>query len=245
MILENDTCWLSESSFRSGDVLKAKLISSGWGSSGYYAPKLLESSAKLYRRGTRVFKNHATKSEQRERPERSVNDLMGYLNTDAFYENGALFADIKILPAYVDFVRSASGILGLSHYADGRSKPGTAEGRTGPIIESIDAVHSVDVVTVAGRGGTFLESGRGSVRSISPTEDDGIQELYESYINSGMSESSAMSVIHTITGKPYTPYAPAPALLRDEMTEATEALVQSYIESGMSETVARNIIDGY
>jgi hypothetical protein len=51
-----------------------------------------------------------------------------------------------------------AGDVGLSIHALGNANLGEAEGREGPIIESLvaDPLTSVDVVTVAGAGGKFL-----------------------------------------------------------------------------------------
>jgi hypothetical protein len=231
---------LEEAAPKDRDTFRARLISPGWGSSGYYSPDTLKEAAYLYKAGLKMYLNHPTTTERRELPERDVSKIAGYLTTNAVYESGShpgLYAYVKVLPKYLDLVRTAGMLLGLSHYAEGQSKIGIAEGRKGSIVEKITRVVSVDLVTEPGRGGRICESGR----YIRPTEDDGSQAYFESLVNGGMSERSASYVLTNLTGKPF---APAPVLLHGEMAEANEALIQSYIESGMKPEIAKNIVMG-
>lgn len=246
MILTNEYTPLSEAAVRSGgDTIRIRIISPGWGSSGYYSPGVLEKAAPLYKSGTKMFTNHPTRSEVKERPERDLNQLAGYLLSDAKYErNGqygpGLYADAKILPGYVDFIKSAAPVIGISHYCEGSTRFGEAEGRKGSIVEDIKAVHSVDIVTTPGRGGVIIqESGRGTTGSISSL-DESSRHLYESYLQSGMSESSARHVMRTVFNCEIsdTPLTPTPGSL----AEANEMLIQSYIHSGMREDTARKIV---
>ncbi|MFH0968437.1 MAG: hypothetical protein V1862_12210 [Methanobacteriota archaeon] len=65
--------------------------------------------------------NHPTRSEVRERSDRDLSLLAGYLSTLSRYEeSGAygpgLYADSKVLPGYVDFIKSVAPVIGISHY---------------------------------------------------------------------------------------------------------------------------------
>lgn len=237
-MLLSDYSPLEESSPAGKDTFRIRIISKGWGSSGYYSEAVLRAAAGLYRAGTKMFINHPSASERRELPERDVSKLAGFLITNAVYESGkhpGLYAYAKFLPKYLDIVQTAGRLLGISHYAEGTSRPGTAEGRTGSIIEAITRVISVDLVTEPGRGGRICENGR----YIRPTEDDGSQLYYESLVNSGLSERAAISVLTSLNKKPF---APAPGRTISPMSEANEALIQSYIESGMSPETARKVV---
>lgn len=248
MILTNEYTPLSEAAVRSaGDTIRIRIISPGWGSSGYYSPSVLEKAAPLYKSGTKMFLNHPTRSEAKERPERDLNQLAGYLSTDAKYErNGAygpgLYADAKLMPGQVDFIKSAAPVIGISHYCEGKTTHGTAEGRSGPIVEAIMAVHSVDIVTTPGRGGAIIqESGRGPAGSISSLEESS-RGFYESYIRSGMSESAAKSAVQSITGVNIRPNGSLPE--PGSLEEAQRNLIESYVRSGMREDTARKTVLG-
>jgi hypothetical protein len=133
-----------------------KIIQSGWGSSGYYSESLLSTfGPNVFKAGTKVFMNHPDSTS---RPERDVQKLAGKLITDAAFSEGALYADIEFYSSYAPIIEEMAGDIGLSIHAFGDAQLGEAEGREGQIIESLieDPLTSVDVVTVAGAGGKFL-----------------------------------------------------------------------------------------
>lgn len=248
MIFSNEFEPLSESAVRNaGDTIRVRIISPGWGTSGYYGRDLLEKSAHLYSAGTKMYVNHPTRSEQRERPERDLNDLCGYLMDTAKYESDGLYANVRLLPGKIDFIRAAAKIIGVSHFVMGSSKMGEAEGRTGPIITSIDSVVSVDLVTSPGRGGAIIsESSRPGVSGSLSLDAD--EELIRSYVQSGMMESTARFIVGRMGGGNDSPgylehqQAPGPVPGITGLSEADQILIRSYIESGMRKETARNIV---
>jgi hypothetical protein len=142
-----------------GNKWRVKVIESGWGSSGYYSPAVLqEFGPSVFKAGTKVFMNHPSATESSDRPERDVHQLAGKLASDATFSENGLVADIEFYSHYAPIIREMAGDVGLSIHAFGEASDGEAEGRTGPIIESLvaDPLTSVDVVTVAGAGGKFL-----------------------------------------------------------------------------------------
>jgi hypothetical protein len=142
-----------------GNKWRVKVIESGWGSSGYYSPSVLqEFGPSVFKAGTKVFMNHPSATESSDRPERDVHQLAGKLSTDAYFSENGLVADIEFYSHYAPIIKEMAGDVGLSIHAFGEASDGEAEGRTGPIIESLvaDPLTSVDVVTVAGAGGKFL-----------------------------------------------------------------------------------------
>ncbi len=150
---------LSFSATGSGTKWRVKVIESGWGSSGYYPAEMLaEYGPKTFTKGTKVYINHPTNTEANERPERDVNQLAGKLVSDAQFDGTGLTAEIQFYSHFAPIIREMAGDVGLSIRAMGDSRLGEAEGRQGPIIESMvaDPLTSVDVVTVAGAGGKFL-----------------------------------------------------------------------------------------
>jgi len=154
------TIKLSESlGFEASETKKkwhVKIIEAGWGSSGYYPASVLQADGPIvFKAGTKVFMNHPGLND---RPERDVQKLAGKLVSNAVFKENALFADVEFYSSYAPVIREMAGDVGLSIHAFGDAKHGEAEGREGPIIESLieDPLTSVDVVTVAGAGGKFL-----------------------------------------------------------------------------------------
>ena len=142
-----------------GNKWKVKVIESGWGSSGYYGPEMLkEYGPTVFSAGTKVFMNHPSISEESNRPERDIHQLAGKLVSDAVFDGTGLVAEVEFYSHYAPIIREMAGDVGLSIRALGEASVGEAEGREGPIIESLiaDELTSVDVVTVAGAGGKFI-----------------------------------------------------------------------------------------
>jgi hypothetical protein len=139
------------------------------GSSAWYPKEALDSGKGLFTTGIRIYKNHPSAEEKFSRPERSVDDIIGYLSENAEYDGKDLYAKATFFPEYQEFVKSRAeaGVIGMSIRAEGEM----AEGDNGPVLERFTAVHSVDVVTTPGAGGgfdTLLES----ERKISASESD-------------------------------------------------------------------------
>ncbi|MFC5268456.1 hypothetical protein ACFPJ1_40660 [Kribbella qitaiheensis] len=145
---------------------KIQVISPGLGSSGWYSPQVLEAAAKakVWPKGTHVYFDHPTATEDEERPARSVKDLAAVLTEDASWNGSALVAAIK--PAGLgktvlenDTFRSA---VGVSVRASAEGEVGEVAGKRVWVVKEIfpDTFNSVDIVTHAGRGGVILESAR-------------------------------------------------------------------------------------
>ncbi|MFB7858792.1 hypothetical protein [Rhodococcus qingshengii] len=127
------------------------------GSSGYYpAEVLMRDGPAAFPAGTHVYVDHPTRSEDEDRPERSVLDIAGHLMDDARYEDGpdgkGLFSRIQFLPSIKDRIEELAPHVGLSIRASGAIEE-TEQGR---IVRSISGGLSVDVVTRAGAGGRLV-----------------------------------------------------------------------------------------
>jgi hypothetical protein len=158
-----------------------KLISPGWGSSGYYSPALLKAAASKFTRGVKMYWNHQTAAEESARPEGNLDHLAGELLEDATWqENGAsgpgVYAKAKVFERFAPHVKDLAQHIGVSIRALGTARPGEAEGRKGPVIETIAGVKSVDYVTVPGRGGEILNlfeaAGRRPATEPTPQENE-------------------------------------------------------------------------
>lgn len=129
------------------------------GSSGYYSAEVLRRDGPAaFPAGTHVYFDHATESENYERPERSVRDLAGALIENAHYEDGpdgkGLFARIQVFPDHQERVTALSSFVGMSIRAAGTIEE-AADGRS--MVTSIAKGISVDIVTHAGAGGRLIQ----------------------------------------------------------------------------------------
>lgn len=159
--LTKETVWSGGSG---GSRRPIQIITPGWGSSGYYSAGVLERAAqnRVIPAGTHMYLNHASSSERKDRPERDVEKLAGVLAEDARWDGTRLVAEADLLGANGELVETLAPYIGVS--IDGSATDiviGEAEGRTGPIIQDLAVITSVDFVTHAGRGGrVLLESAR-------------------------------------------------------------------------------------
>lgn len=178
--IETDTVALTEKAIRKDGTVLAKLIDPGWGSSGYYSAELLKRDGpKIFVKGTHMYADHPTMSEDAERPERSIKDLSGVLVSDATWlDNGpnsegpGLYASIQPVGIIKETLEDLAPHIGLSIRARGKASIGEAEGRKGHIVDSLVSASSVDFVTKAGRGGKVLQLAE-SVRGVtSPTNEN-------------------------------------------------------------------------
>jgi len=150
---------------------RVRIIAPGWGSSGYYSESMLKSNKFVYTEATHDYIDHPTKTEERERPERSLKDLAAVITGNVKYESEGVpvpgvYADIHVFKEYRDFLNEKAPYIGMSHRAIGKGVQGTAEGKQGKIIESLHKCLSVDFVTKPGAGG-------------------GIMPMYEAYRKNG------------------------------------------------------------
>ena len=174
---------LRERALRSDGSIQVKVIRPGWGNSGYYSPELLERDGPaVFAEGTKMFWDHPSRSEERDRPERSLRDLAGVLTTKSSYlqegpDGPGLYAFAKALPAFADSIEALAPHIGVSIRAFGQGKQGEAEGRKGRIIEKIvGGGHSVDFVTEPGAGGKVLELFEAARPATEEVDMDKLQE---------------------------------------------------------------------
>lgn len=154
---------LVEQAVRPDGTIPIKIIQPGWGSSGYYPADVLERDGpKVFKAGLKMYWNHPTPTEESERPERDLRDLSAELVSDARWEANhpqgpGLYAESKVFQPYRPAVDELAPHIGVSIRARGRATAGSAEGRSGPIIQEITAARSVDFVTTPGAGGKVLQ----------------------------------------------------------------------------------------
>lgn len=157
-----DVVALQEGAVRKDGTITVKVIQPGWGSSGYYPPDVLaRDGGKVFTKGTKMFWDHATASQEADRPEGELDRLAGEFLTDAAWnEDGkagpGLYADAKVFGRYRDAVAELAPHIGVSIRAMGKAKEGEADGKRGPVIQSFTAARSVDFVTTPGAGGKII-----------------------------------------------------------------------------------------
>lgn len=155
-----------------GKRFKIRLIEADvWGSSGYYSHQVLEAAAKanIFRKGTKMYIDHPSATEQQDRPERSILDLAGTLDTDATIEVDGLWGEAVVYDHYAPVIEAIKDDIGVSIRAWANMEHGEAKGRKGPIITEFTEAASVDYVTTPGAGGrvaALLESARGQVHTL-------------------------------------------------------------------------------
>jgi hypothetical protein len=165
--LTGDIIPLIESAIRDDGAAKIKLIKPGWGSTGYYPPDVLKRDGpKAFPKGTHMYLDHPTATEEAERPERSLKDLAATLTEDAQWidrgpDGPGLYAAAQVRDDFKRLLNEIAPYTGVSIHAYGKASPGTFDGKHGDIIEKIHEAtvtqNSVDFVTRPGAGGHMLE----------------------------------------------------------------------------------------
>lgn len=180
--ITGDTIPLREGAVGQDGTAYLKLIAPGWGSSGYYSETLLKRDGPVcFKAGTHNFWNHQTDAEEAQRPEGDLRDLASVLTEDAHYEKDGptgpgLYAKAKVFEEFRQPVDDLAKSIGVSIRAAGLAKQGTAEGKTGPIIEKLTSGISVDYVTRAGAGGEVLQLFE-AARAASKTIKEGAADM--------------------------------------------------------------------
>jgi hypothetical protein len=165
--LTGDMVPLVEAAIGDDGAAKIKLIQPGWGSTGYYPPDVLKRDGpKAFPKGTHMYIDHPTLTEESERPERSLKDLAATLTEDAEWidrgpDGPGLYASAQVREDFKGLLNEIAPYTGVSIHAFGKANPGTFDGKHGDIIEKIHEAtvtqNSVDFVTRPGAGGHVLE----------------------------------------------------------------------------------------
>jgi hypothetical protein len=141
-------------------------IKAGWGNTrdnNYYpASTLREATLGGHFNNKKMFRDHPRKSDEKDLPERSVKDWFA-TTREAVWDEARQEPRVPV-KVHDDAVwrqwRDAPEQVAYSVLGGGSARPGSVDGRTGRIIESIVKVGSIDWVTEAGAGGAiaFAES---------------------------------------------------------------------------------------
>jgi len=153
---------LSERAVRRDGTISLKLIQPGWGSSGYYPRNVLERDIpKVFPAGTKMYWNHATPTEEMERPEGDLRNLAAVTVSDPIWLDGGpngpgMYAEARPFTGYAETIDEIGSHIGVSIRGMGQHTTGEAEGKSGRIIQEIVAGKSVDFVTEPGAGGAVV-----------------------------------------------------------------------------------------
>jgi hypothetical protein len=134
-------------------------IQPGWGNrrdNNYYPTKTLKEATEAGKfNHLKMYKDHPTKTEERDLPERSVTKWFA-TTREAVWDETRERPRLPILvhdPLDYRRMKDVPEQIAFSVLGGGMARPGQAEGRNGRIVESISDMRSVDWVTTAGAGG--------------------------------------------------------------------------------------------
>ncbi|MBU0822351.1 MAG: hypothetical protein KKC24_26235 [Gammaproteobacteria bacterium] len=125
----------------------------------YYPKEVLQRDYSIFE-GLKMYADHPTETEERERPERSIREWVATLKDVTCDENGTVtgVADIiedwlmKKLASLRD--KEMLSEMGISINAVGHASKATIDGVDTIVIEKLERANSVDFVTEPGAGGT-------------------------------------------------------------------------------------------
>lgn len=160
-----------DSSGREWDVV---IIKEGSGSSGDYSREVLERDVPgAFPVGTHVYIDHPTESEAYDRPERSVRDLAGIVVAESTWDEaeGGMRSRIRVTEQWAPLVEQMHEFIGLSIRAQAIVSPEANESGRYDIMSIVPwPTNSVDIVTLPGAGGRFVEAYE-SIRATMTTKD--------------------------------------------------------------------------
>jgi hypothetical protein len=188
----------------SSRTARVTIITEGLGNlkdRNYYTPEAVRSAARVFE-GKQCYLDHPSRSEESDRPERSVRDLCGYFHDcevgsvrdpETGESLAACFAELtfsesdpgnlamaQVLAALEyqkRYPRSKNVYCGLSINGGGRSEADTIGGMEVNRVDEITEAMSADVVTLPARGGKFLSV----VREACARYDEGEARWRERY----------------------------------------------------------------
>ena len=206
------------------------------GASAYYPSELLESNPMIVRRGTQIFKDHFTEGE---RPERSVDRLVGYFDTDSWYESDGLYAEAVFFDSAVDWVRerAEANAIGMSIRASGTR----VEENGRMVATSIEAIHSVDIVTRAGAGGALVEMLESSTEDVDNNEEERVMEELKKIVEAQGAQVSELMEAFKKFVVVFEESIKEPEVETPEM--GADEIAEKLIESGLTKVGRKTVAD--
>jgi hypothetical protein len=158
--LLNHLVSLEEAVMTRSGVATVTIITPGFNASAqrYYPAETLARACKVFE-GVKMYADHPTSLEDKERPERSIKDWVATLKNVRVDAHGALAGEALVVEPWMEAKLATlrdKGMLkemGISINAVGTATRGEIRGVQTTIIERIVRVRSVDFVTEPGAGG--------------------------------------------------------------------------------------------
>ena len=141
-------------------VARVRVISPGQGSSAFYKEEQLARDANAFDGGL-VFIDHPSRTERKDRPERSLRDLAGsVVGTPMYEKDGAagagLYGDVRVAEHWRPFLEDLGADIGVSIRAGGSAVMESIDGKSTKVAEKFNPGATFDFVTQAGRGGKMV-----------------------------------------------------------------------------------------
>ena len=148
-------------------IAHVKVISPGQGTSAYYKEEQLSRDVGAFTGGL-AFIDHPGLAERKDRPERSLRDLVGpIVGTPVYHKEGksgpGVYGAVKVAKHWRPFIEELGSTLGISLRAGGTAIFESIGGKRTKVAEKFNPGAGFDFVTRAGRGGKMvpmLESAR-------------------------------------------------------------------------------------
>ena len=141
-------------------IARVRVISPGQGTSAFYKEEQLARDREAFSGGL-VFIDHPGRQESKDRPERSLRDLVGpIVGTPIYEKNGSvgpgLYGDVKVASHWRPFIEDLGPDIGVSIRAGGSAVMETIGGKKTKVAEKFNPGATFDFVTQAGRGGKMV-----------------------------------------------------------------------------------------
>ena len=155
---------LEEATIGSKGIARVVIIKPGFGNpiDNHYYPKETLSRDFAAFEGVKMYADHQTQQEEKQRPEGSIRQWVASLKNVRFEEGVGIVGDAVIiepwLQAKLATLRDQKLLseMGISIRAAGVGTKGKIDGKETNVVERITRVRSVDFVTEAGAGGGVL-----------------------------------------------------------------------------------------
>jgi cation transport regulator ChaB len=198
---------------REWDVILIEQGQSGNGT--YYDASVLQAAVPLFE-GVSSFADHASDSEMRNRPERSIRDKVGKFSQPeygTYSVKGKMVEGVRArFKVFAPWLREVlleadrageDDFLGFSIDAVGRTSPRKVGGKSVRWVEAIEKVRSVDVVTTPAAGGRTVRL----VASQAPDQErrtvdvdpEELQKLIRDQVTAVLTESMGTAVKEAVT----------------------------------------------
>ena len=155
---------LSEATLDSKGIARIVVIAPGFGNpvdNHYYPAETLSRDYPMFE-GAKMYADHQTDQEEKERPEGSIRQWVASLKNVTFEEGVGIVGDAMIIEPWLQQKLAALrdkkllSEMGISIRAAGVGTKDKIDGKEANVVERITQVRSVDFVTEAGAGGVVL-----------------------------------------------------------------------------------------